>query len=182
MNHRLSLEIPDTLQGCILRVQDTSSYVEEISVKCAQLQVSIPGFKNSVYIDNVQAGFSLNLTACDLKIQTTNCGSIYNDIPDGIYVIRYSVSPNDVVYVEYQILRVTKALNKLRAMYCELDLENCAPGPQLKKMRQDAQTIDLYLKAAQSEVAYCRSATKGLNLWQLANKMLDKSNCKGCKS
>lgn len=180
MNHKLQLEIPETLSDCVLRIQDSSVYLENVPPNCAQLQISVPGFKNSVYIDNITPGFSLNLTACNLKIQKDNCGSIYNSLPDGIYVIRYSVSPNDVVFVEYDHLRETKALTKLKKLYCELDLLNCEPNSQIKKMRKDAEQVWQYLQGAKSSVEYCRQATKGLEMYKQAMKILDKVNCKNC--
>lgn len=179
-NHRLSLEIPETLSGCILRIQDTSTYTVEVTPKCAQLQISIPGFKNSVYIDDINPNFSVNLTACDLKIQKDNCGSSFNDLPDGIYVIKYSVSPNNIVFVEYSHLRMTKALNRVQSIYCDLDLENCVSNAEKKKQLENVKTIQQYLWAAKANVEFCRSASKGLELYKQANKMLDKFSCKNC--
>lgn len=176
---RLSLEAPITANSCILRLQDTSSYNVDITPKCPQLQVTVPGFK-AIYIDNVTLGFSLNLTACDLKIQTINCGQVYNDLPDGVYIVRYSISPNDIVYVEYNVYRQTKALNKLKALYCDLDLDQCEPSSQKKKMQQDAAKIFQYLEAAKALVEDCRQVHKGIEVYKLAMKMLDKHNCKGC--
>lgn len=177
---RLSLEAPEVTTNCILKLFDTSSYNTDVVASCPRLQITVPGFSTAVYIDNVPTEFNLNLTACDLKIQKDNCGKQYNDLPDGIYVIRYSVSPNDVVYVEYNHLRVTKSLNRLKALYCDLDLENCAPSPQKKKQREDARIIKDYLTGAKSYVEYCRQAKQGLELFKEANKMLDKFKCKGC--
>lgn len=180
MNNRLSLEIPETLNSCLLRLQDSSTYVPDVPVTCARLQVSIPGFKNSIYVDDVNPGFSLNLTACDLKIQKDNCYSSYNDLPDGIYVVNWSISPNDVVFVEYDHLRVTKGLNKIKSLMCDLDLLNCAPSPQLKKMRSSIAQAQEYLMGAKAAVEYCRRSSQGLEMYKQAMKILDKMNCKNC--
>ena len=42
----------------------------------------------------VDKNFDMCLTACTLALQTTNCGVTQEKIPDGIYIIKYSVSPN----------------------------------------------------------------------------------------
>ncbi|MFZ4059479.1 MAG: hypothetical protein ACOYKE_15150, partial [Ferruginibacter sp.] len=93
--HVLSLEVPDTLNESILRIQDTSIYNPQIEVACPLLQITLPGFNTPAQFTepDIQPGFSLNLTACDLKIQNAGCGTSYNNLPDGIYIIKYSVSP-----------------------------------------------------------------------------------------
>src|SRR5688572_30000362 len=123
-NHVLSLEAPDTMNKCILRTVDTSVYNPQTNPVCPLLQVTVPGFKRPVQFDDslIQTGFILNLTACDLEIQTEQCGSKYADLPDGIYIIKYSVSPHDLVYVEYNHLRITSALYKYQSILCDLDV------------------------------------------------------------
>jgi hypothetical protein len=109
--HILSLDIPDTLNLSVLRVVDTSTYSTELAVACPTLQVLVPGFTDPVSVTMVQGGETL-ITACTLGIQTTNCDTTLTSLPDGIYVIRYSVAPNDKVFVEYNYLRITAAVNK----------------------------------------------------------------------
>lgn len=179
--HNLSLEIPDLLNKCVLRIVDTSVYDENISVKCPQLQITVPGFKSSIFVDNVEPNFTLNLTACDLKIQKVNCGSDYNDLPDMVYVVGYSVSPNDKVFVEYNYLRETIALNRLQKLYCDIDLLNCTPSDELISKRKTASLIREYLYAAKACVETCRQVSKGIQLYKEAIRLLDKLDCKTCK-
>lgn len=178
--HKLSLEIPTVLNGCIMRIFDSSAYDPNMVVKCTQLQISVPGFSSSYFIENIQKDFSVNLTACDLFIQKENCGKEFYDIPDGVYVVKYSVSPNDVVYVEYNHLRITKALNKLKKLYCELDLENCESSPEKKKRLSDARLIHDFLIAAKANVEDCRQVDKGISLYKEAMEMLNKAKCSKC--
>jgi len=182
--HVLSLEAPDTLNKCILRIVDTSVYNSQIPVKCLLLQITLPGFNTPVQFTDpdLQPGFTLNLTACDLGIQTANCGTSYNDLPDGIYIIKYSVSPNEYVYVEYNHLRETKALNKVQAVYCDLDLGTCDPPVQLKQRLERIQFIQQYLKAAKAYVEYCNQPRKGMELYNYAVKLLEKLTCSSCRN
>jgi hypothetical protein len=124
----------------------------------------------------------LNLTACDLGIQNAGCGTSYNDLPDGIYIIKYSVSPNEYVYVEYNHLRETKALNKVESVYCDLDLGTCDPPMQIKQKLEKIQFIQQYLKAAKAYVEYCRQPKKGMELYNYAVKLLDKLTCSSCRN
>ena len=189
--HVLSLEAPDTMNKCILRIVDTSVYNQDIPVKCPKLWVTLPGFKYSVEFNQIDVpgpgnhivlypGFRLNLTACDLEVQSDQCGTVYNDLPDGIYSIKYSVSPNELVYVEYNHMRITKALTKYQAILCDLDLAACDPPTSVKDKLNQLRLIRMYLDAAKAQVEYCHQAKKGMELYNYAMKLLDKLNCSTC--
>lgn len=182
--HVLSLEAPDTLNKCILRVVDTSVYNNQTAPTCILLQVTLPGFSIPVEFrdDVIAPGFSLNLTACDLQLQTTNCGTVFNDLPDGIYILKYSVSPNDIVYVEYNHLRITCALNKIQAIYCELDLGTCDPPEIVKDKLNQVRLIQQYLAAAKAHVEYCHQPAKGMDLYRYAMKLISKLDCTSCST
>jgi hypothetical protein len=180
--HVLSLEVPDTMNKCILRIVDTSVYNTSISVKCPTLWITLPGFSYSVQFtdDFLAPGFMLNLTACDLEVQTNQCGTLYNDLPDGIYSIKYSVSPNELVYVEYNHLRITKALWKIRAILCDLDLAACDPPEAVDAKLKQIRRIQMFLQAAKAQVEFCHHADKGMALYNYSVKLLDKMNCSTC--
>jgi len=178
-NHVLSLEVPTVMNPCILTVMDTSVYTDLIPVVCETLNVTVPGFQYSVQMD-VSAGFIMNITACDLNLQTENCGTEYVDIPDGIYIIKYSVSPNDVVYVEYNHMRITKALNRYYNILCRLDVADCDPPFKIKQKLEQLNLIKMYLEAAKSKVEFCHEPQKGMTLYNYAWKLLNKMDCINC--
>lgn len=187
--HVLSLEAPDTMNKCILRIVDTSVYNTDIPVTCPVLWITVPGFQYSVQFtdDNTSAnaieitpGFIFNLTACDLEIQTSGCGTTYNDLPDGIYAIKYAVSPVELVYVEYNHLRITKALYKYQALLCELELAACEPQDNVKEKLEKLRMARMYLDAAKAQVEYCHHAKKGMELYNYALKLMDKISCSTC--
>lgn len=178
----LSLEAPDTLNKCILRVIDTSIYNPTKAPACPLLQITLPGFNVPVQFDEtkIQPGFMLNLTACDLELQTVNCGTTYNSLPDGIYILKYAVSPHEFVFVEYNHLRITCALNKIQGIYCDLDLGTCDPPESIKQKLNQIRLIQQYLNAAKAYVEYCHQPTKGMQLYRYAVKLLDKFTCTSC--
>lgn len=179
-HHTLSLEAPNTLNECILRIVDTSVYMS-IPVSCPKLQITVPGFSTSVEIEGVLPGFNYNLTACDLEIQRSGCGTMFNSLPDGIYVIKYSVSPNDVVYAEYNHLRITKALDKLNKRLCELDIAKCAPNETTHKKLRLLGDIHTYLLAAKAKVEVCHRPSEGMQVYEYALSLLDKMDCRSCR-
>ena len=177
--HALSLEFPDTLNNCLLRIVDMSTYNQNVPVECPKLQITAPGFTTAAEITDMGTEFAVNLTACDLDLQLTNCESYRNDIPDGIYVIRYSVAPNDVVYVEYNHLRISQALNRINDLLCCLDVPNCEPvGPIQQKLRE-INLLSTMLKAAKAKVEYCHNPTEGMAIYTYVIAQLKKLAC-GC--
>lgn len=180
--HVLSLEAPDTLNACILRIMDTSIYNVDMGPRCPQLYVTLPGFNQPVVFDEsvISLGFSLNLTACDLEVQVTNCGTSYADLPDGIYILKYALSPHQYVYVEYNHLRITKALLKIRELLCDLDINACDPPAAIKEKLAKIAEIREYLEAAKAKVEHCHEPAKGMELYNYAIKLLDKMQCKTC--
>jgi hypothetical protein len=178
-NHVLSLEVPTVLNTCILTVMDTSVYTDLIPVVCETLAITVPGFNYSVELP-VNSGFIQNLTACDLGLQTADCGTSYVDIPDGIYIIKYSVSPNDQVYVEYNHLRISKALNLYNKVLCQVDVNACDPPFVIKEKLEALRLIFMYLQAAISKVETCHEPQKGMSLYNYAMKLLKKMSCINC--
>jgi len=98
--HILSLEIPQVSNCDLLCIKDTSQYSTDLAIDCEELLVTLPGYTVPVLV-KVTNGFDMCLTACTLGQQKLNCGKSQDKIPDGIYIIRYSVSPNSKVFVEY---------------------------------------------------------------------------------
>jgi hypothetical protein len=179
--HQLALDIPDTLTGCIFRVVDASIYSDVAPVECLKIDITPPGFSTSYEVTDLEPGFLKNISACELGLQTTNCGNTYNDFPDGVYVVRYSVSPNDTVYVEYNHLRVTAALNKINDLLCCLDVQGCDPQGPLKEKLKEVQLLQTMLKAAKATVEYCHKPSRGMDIYNYVYGRLKKLSC-GCGS
>jgi hypothetical protein len=184
-NHVLSLEVPTVMNPCILKIFDTSVYATTIPVNCPTLDVTVPGFGyatqfTGTVMDNFVLYGHITLTACDLQLQTSNCGTTYFNLPDGIYIIKYSVSPNETVYVEYNHLRVTSALNKYYKILCDIDVAACDPPYKIKDKLEELRLIFMYLQAAKSKVEFCHEPQKGMSLYNYALKLLNKMECTNC--
>ena len=178
-NHILSLEVPTVMNPCILKIFDTSVYTPLLPVTCPTLNITVPGFGYSVQLDTTQ-DFVETITACDLQLQTTDCGTVTVDIPDGIYIIKYSVSPNETVYVEYNHMRITQALNKYYNVLCDVDAAACDPPFKIKQKLEELRLIFMYLQAAKGKVEFCHEPQKGMSLYNYAMKLLNKLTCTHC--
>jgi hypothetical protein len=178
-NHVLSLEVPTVMNSCIMKLFDTSVYTPLLPVTCPTLNITVPGFGYSVQIDTTE-NFAETITACDLQLQTVDCGTRYVDIPDGIYIIKYSVSPNELVYVEYNHMRITQALIKYNKVLCDVDAAACDPPFKIKQKLEALRLINMYLQAAKAKVEYCHEPQKGMSLYNYALKLLNKLTCTNC--
>jgi hypothetical protein len=171
--HQLSLEVPETNNCSVFRVLDTSLYTSELDVTCGTLQITSPGFNEPVSIE-VLPSFNLILNACTLGIQSSGCGTTSERLPDGIYVVKYSVSPNDKVYVEYYYLRVCQILNKYFNQLCRLELAACEPAADVKDQLNELTMIKSFIDAAKAKVEVCESPQQGMDLLMYAQKRLQK--------
>ena len=179
MNHKLALEIPDTLNTKIFRVEDYSDYNEDVPVKCQKLEIIVPGFIEPIVINKLEVGFNLNLTACDLGIQKIDCDKKQLCLPDGVYAIKYSVSPNSQVYVEYNYLRISKLMSKYREILCSIDFSE-EPEEDIKEQIKLLHEARIYIEAAKAKVEVCHNPSQGMELYEYAKKLLEKFNCNNC--
>ena len=178
MKHQLSLEVPDTYNPKIFRIIDTSKYVPQMNITCGYLQITGPGFKNPVIIET-QPNFSLTLTACSLALQQVQCGEEQYTIPDGLYNIKYSVSPNELVVVEYNYLRVTNIYNTYFQELGSLEIHGCSVEQCIKDRLSDLREIKSYIDVAKAKVEYFNDVSTGIEIFKFAHKKL-KAYSKGC--
>lgn len=171
--HQLSLELPETNNIKVLRLFDTSLYSPDMAPECGKLLITSPGFNLPAGID-VLPGFNLVLSACILGLQRTGCGSYSEVLPDGIYKINYSVSPNTQVFVEYNYLRVTQTLNKYYNLLAQLEMSGCEPDADVKAQLDELRLIKSFIDAAKAKVEYSHDLEAGMELLLYAQKKLNK--------
>ncbi len=171
--HQLSLELPDTNNIKVLRLFDTSLYAEDLAIDCGTLRITSPGFNLPVAIE-ILKGFNIVLNACSLGLQRTNCQDASQPIPDGVYVINYSVAPNTSVFVEYNHLRTTQTTNKYFNLLCDLEMSACEPDADVKEKLEELRLIKSFIDAAKAKVEYCHEPQAGMELLIYAQKRLNK--------
>lgn len=171
--HQLSLELPDTNNIKVLRLFDTSLYAQDLAIDCGTLRITSPGFNLPVAIE-ILKGFNIVLNACSLGLQRTNCQDASQPIPDGVYVINYSVAPNTSVFVEYNHLRTTQTTNKYFNLLCDLEMSACEPDADVKEKLEELRLIKGFIDAAKAKVEYCHEPQAGMELLIYAQKRLNK--------
>ena len=191
--HILQLNFPDSTNEGVFLIDDISIYdntllgissaisgsttppCSGVIIPCANLQITPPGFYTPTLITVAYGNFRLVFNACTLGITgSINCVSSCPAIPDGLYNVRYSVAPNDKVFVEYKILRITQAMNRYYNLLCRIGLTNCLPSQELQYQINNLQTINTYLTAAKVMVENEHQFTDGMNLYRFAVELMDK--------
>ena len=173
--HQLSLEIVETGNPQLFRVTDTSIYSPDLKVECATLEIQSPGFNTPAKLENVLPGFNYMMNACTLQQQTAGCANgNFGTIADGVYVVKYSLSPNDKVFVEYNFLRTTGGLNLYYSKLGKIQLSPTEPSSQDKALLMEMRLIKSFIDAAKAKVEYCHSPREGHDLYVYALRRLEK--------
>jgi len=169
--HILSLDIPDTASPYTLRICDSSTYSTILAVDCPLLEITLPGFSTPAYVEPDNHVFNLNLNGEDIGLPVPGNGDPVA-IPDGVYKVKYSVSPKDKVFVEYYHLRVTELLNSYYKVLCQVRLGDNEMSEEFHTNLHKLREIKLYIDAAKANVEYCHAPQKGMDMYEYAKKLL----------
>lgn len=177
--HILLLNFPSVTEEGVIVVEDISVYDDILPVMCPTLQVTPPG-GNSVIFDTSGTGWHTVLNACSIGLlPSTGCSESCPCLPDGIYNFRYSVAPNDQVFVEYNVMRTVQAMNRYFHLLCGLNIQCCIPDKELQYQLSQLDIIRNYILAAKLAVEECNRPEDGINILLFANTLMDKmSRCK----
>lgn len=114
MISELLLNIETNKSGKSFLIKDMSVYNPMLPVTCSQLTIKVPGFTYTKTFELLPE-FELLVNMGNLGLQNVNDSSNLHTLPDGAYEIRYSINPNDKLFVEYVYFNV----NKLYKLYIE---------------------------------------------------------------
>lgn len=161
----------DLLNPKILTVRDTSYYEEDYEVTGGLLEISYPGSNVIVEIDDVLSGFFQIINSNTLGITNAQTSSNLADLPDGIWTLRYSIDPNDELFVEYTFLRNTLQMVDYVNAYCKLDIRLCEEKHYKEKLEKLKDIYNL-IKAAEYYVDCCRNSD-AIKVYNKASQLLE---------
>jgi hypothetical protein len=104
MSHCLFLFFPDSIDCRVQEVVDISIYDPNLTISEPILNINIPGVCNCDYQSLIKVKGRTYITSNTLGLSDTCTTGLLN-LPDGVYTFKYSVCPNDEVFVEHKILR-----------------------------------------------------------------------------
>ena len=171
--HILSVDIIPTNNDQVMHLFDTSFYAEGLTVTCSRLEIYVPGFNTPRLLEPVK-DFNLSINATTLDLVSPELGYL-PALPDGVYTIKYSVSPNEYVFTVFNHFRVTTFQKELLKERCALNLNVCAPSEDVVESLKKIQEIENYLLAAVASVEVCNEdPDKGIILFSYAKKLFNR--------
>ena len=175
INPKLDILVMPTYSPYTLAIGDYSSYPVGFTPASPTLEVSAAGFPTQ----------SVSFVPNNLNIyNSTNLGITCVDgpnelLPDGIYTLKYSISPAYVNFVEKTILRVDNIMERYDTAFMKLDMMEC-DGQLKKQQKVELDSINYFIQCAIAAANKCANV-KAIELYNQADKMLTKiSQCKNC--
>ena len=135
MISQLDIKVEELLNSKILIVKDASWYNSEVPVTNARIDLQYPGSTDYFSIP-VGKNFTYVINSNTLNITNVTHSDNLSELPDGIWTIKYSICPNDELFVEYTFLRNTKQLIKWHNLYCSLQIDRCAKKKYLEELKK----------------------------------------------
>lgn len=169
------LEIQEIPASCkVLKLIDASSYNPQIPVSNGVLEVTPPGFNCPVDF-TVSKDFSITLNSSTLQIAPAITQEDLIDLPDGVYAYKYSIQPNDQLFVEYKALRNCQLLQKYYYEVCTLFSEReKITRKEWDERRRRLVWIKELLDASKWKVEECGEVEAGIEMYNEAQRQLDK--------
>lgn len=178
---KLDILVVPTYSSLTLGVMDISTYPPYPPVSGATISICVPGF-NEVILPFDVGVFNL-YTSANLGI--TEIGDD-QPLPDGIYRLRYSVSPswyfppNTILFVDKSIMRTEKIQEKFDRAFLQLDLMECDRAIKTQST-VTLNTINFFIQGSIAAANNCADFESN-KLYRQADMMLDnflRNNC-GC--
>lgn len=134
--HDLYLDIQDTLNVNTIRVLDDSIYFQDAPFENAIIEITPPTYTCPTLALRVQKGFNIIFNSSNLRIVPV--GATRSPLPDGKYVIKYSVSPNQSVFVEYIYFRNLRQIDSYKSILSDLYTNRSKiPPKKFKELRME---------------------------------------------
>jgi hypothetical protein len=175
-NLQLDIIVVPTYNTLSLGVTDASVYpTNPPVVSSPSIEIDIPGFGTKIlpFVPNDTNVFTSSI----LEITEPGCNQ---PLPDGVYRIRYSITPAYVNYVEKTILRIDRLQEKFDNAFLQLNMMECDRALRTQSS-VTLNTINFFIQGAIAAANNCAEYESN-TLYAQADNMLNnflKSNC-GC--
>lgn len=176
MISRLSFDIIDTHDFKTLGIVDTSWYNPDITIESPTLEILPPGYTYAVspyFMPRSLNVFNSN----GVGITKATCEEELVDLPDGIWKIKYSICPNDKLFIEKFFLKTDKLECRYAQAFLNLDFNLNSDDSLKKKKLQD---VELFITGAIA-AANNQDPKLASDLYTKADRLLDSlGSCSTC--
>lgn len=170
----LDILVINTYNAETLGIADNSVY--DIAITSPTIDITVPG-EPVVALPFTPNDFNVfNSTSLGL----TSVGAPITPLPDGVYLLKYSIAPAITYFVEKSIMRTALIQEKFDNAFMKLDMMECDSAIKT----QSKVTLNSIYYLIQGSIAAANNAAVDTanKLYAQANRMLDnfiKTNC-GC--
>lgn len=170
MISRLNFGIIDTHDFKTLGIVDTSWYNPDIVVETPTIEILPPGY--TIAASPFFMIKALNVyNSNGLGITKASCEEELIDLPDGLWKVKYSICPNQELFIERFFLKTDKIQCKYEQAFLNLDLSYPSTEVEQQK-RKKLDEIEFYIKGAIA-ASNKQNAKLSSDLYKKADKMLN---------
>src|SRR5688572_8172160 len=179
MVSRLNFDIIDTHDFKTLGITDVSWYNPDITIETPTIEILPPGY--TIAASPFFMVGALNVyNSNGVGITKASCEEELVDLPDGLWKIKYSICPNDKLFIEKFFLKTDKIQCRYTQALLSLDLNLPSDSDVEKQKRKKLAEIEFYITGAIA-AANNQDAKKASDLYKKADKLLDQwGQCGSC--
>jgi hypothetical protein len=171
----LDILVIPTYNVLTLGVADISTYPVSPIITSPTIEITVPGF-GKITLPFIPNDFNV-FTSLTLGI--TSIGQPLLPLPDGVYYLRYSVTPSYINYVERTIIRVEQLQEKFDNAFMQLDMMECDRAIKTQS-KVDLTSIYFFIQGAIAAANNC-AIIESNKLYNQASKMLNNFMRNGCQ-
>lgn len=176
MISRLSFDIIDTHDFKTIGILDTTWYNPDIVVETPTIEIIPPGYTIAASPFFMIKGLNV-YNSNGVGITRASCEEELIDLPDGIWRIKYSICPNDKLFIERFFLKTDKIWCRYTQAFLTLDLKNAESKKDVERKKK-LDEIEFYINGAVA-ASNNQDAKNAIDLYNKAEKALSRffSDC-----
>lgn len=173
MATKLDILVIPTYNTLTLGVADASTY--DGAPSAPTMIITIPGFGDVSIPFNIDDFNIYNSTILGI----TQFGEPLLPLPDGVYTLKYTITPANEYFVVKNIMRVEQLQEKFDAAFMKLDMMECDLAIKTQQ-KVDLTSINFFIQGSIAAANNCAIDTAN-KLYNQANKMLNNFMRNGCQ-
>jgi hypothetical protein len=171
----LNILVVPTYNTLTFGIADASTYATPPSAPT--IEITVPSFGLVTLPFTINDFNIFNSTSLGI----TSVGDPLLPLPDGVYNLRYSITPAYINFVERSIMRVDQLQERFDEAFMKLDMMECDLAIKTQQ-KVNLNSIYFFIQGSIAAANNC-AVDQANKLYNQAKKMLDnfvKSGCGGC--
>jgi hypothetical protein len=169
----LDILVIPTYNTLTLGVADASTY--DGTPSAPTMTITVPGFGDVSIPFNIDDFNIYNSTILGI----TQFGDPLLPLPDGVYTLKYTITPANEYFVVKNIMRVEQLQEKFDAAFMTLDMMECDLAIKTQQ-KVNLTSINFFIQGSIAAANNCAIDTAN-KLYNQANKMLNNFMRNGCQ-